>query len=97
MTDNRFDQILDALDRGHQRVTYGAVAALLGTAPRALMSGRKRDQRHSWVVNRRSGQPTGYEPDQLHPHLTHNEGVIETREDLEKWLVMQGENVGRAA
>ena len=34
------DQIIDALDRSHQRATYGAVGSLLGQAPRTLMKGR---------------------------------------------------------
>jgi hypothetical protein len=49
MTDSKMDQILDTLDQARQRATYGAVAALLGTAPRTLMSGRERDHRHSWA------------------------------------------------
>lgn len=86
MTDNKMDQIIDTLDRARQRATYGAVAAIVGTAPRTLMSGRERDQRHSWVVSRKNGQPTGYEPGQMHPELMRSERVIETREELEHWL-----------
>jgi hypothetical protein len=89
MTDNRMDQILDTLNQARQRATYGAVAALLGTAPRTLMSGRERDLRHSWVVSRKNGQPTGYEAEQLHPDLMRSERVIETREELERWLATQ--------
>ena len=85
---NRMDQIIDALHRKHQRATYGAVAAVLGTSPRTLMSGRERDQRHSWVVSRKYGEPTGYEPEQLHPELKSSERVIESRDELEKWLAM---------
>ena len=93
---NRMDQIIDALDRKHQRATYGAVAAVLGAAPRTLMSGRERDQRHSWVVSRKHGEPTGYEPDQMHPELKSSERVIEGREELEKWLAMFADGVGAA-
>ena len=91
MSDERMDQIIDALDREHQRATYGAVAALLGKAPRTLMKGRQRDVRHSWVVSRTSGVPTGYEPSQMHPQLLASERIIETREDLERWLSSVGE------
>jgi len=80
------DQVLDALDRGHQRATYGAVAALLNQAPRALMSGRERDQRHSWVVSLRTGQPTGYNPEQIHADLMEHLEVLSTKEDLVRWL-----------
>jgi hypothetical protein len=86
MSNVTLDQILDALDRGHQRATYGAVAALLNQAPRTLMSGRERDQRHSWVVSTRSGQPTGYNPEQIHPDLQEHADVLHTKEDLSRWL-----------
>ena len=66
MPEFTMDQIIDALDRGHQRATYSAVAALLDMPPRLLMQGRERDQRHSWVVSRRSGAPTGYKIGRAH-------------------------------
>ncbi len=96
MSDERMDQIIDALDREHQRATYGAVAAYLGKAPRTLMSGRGRDARHSWVVSRKSGTPTGYDAGQLHPELLANEHIIETREELERWLAGVKEPAGAA-
>ena len=80
------DQIIDALDRGRQRATYGAVAALLNEAPRTLMKGRERDQRHSWIVSAKNNEPTGYPPEQVHPDLHAREEVLATREDLERWL-----------
>jgi hypothetical protein len=89
MAENNMDQILDRLNDAHQRATYGAVAAVVGSAPRTLMTGRERDLRHSWVVSRKSGQPTGYEADQVHPDLMRSERVLETREELERWLAMQ--------
>ena len=84
------DTILDALERGQQRATYGAVAALLGKSPRTLMTGRDRDQRHSWVVSRKSGEPTGYAPDQVHPDLRERPEVFETKEELGRWLANRG-------
>ena len=96
MTDNRMDQILDALDHARQRATYGAVAAVLGRSPRMLMVGRERDTRHSWVVSRRTGQPTKYEAGQMHPALTQNERVIETREELELWLAARATELSPA-
>lgn len=86
MSDFTMDQILDALDRSHQRATYGAVAAVLDRAPRTLMQGRDRDQRHSWVVSRRNGEPTGYEPAQLHPALRERPLVLDNKEELARWL-----------
>ena len=86
MSDLTMDQILDALDQSHQRATYGAVAALLGTPPRTLMQGRERDRRHSWVVSRKNGEPTGYKPDELHPALHERTDVLSTKEELAAWL-----------
>ena len=80
------DEILDALDRGRQRATYGAVAAVLDRTPRTLMKGRDRDQRHSWVVSNNNGQPTGYTPDQIHPSLNERAEILRTKEELTRWL-----------
>jgi hypothetical protein len=80
------DQVIDALDRSHQRATYGAVAALLGEAPRTLMKGRTRDQRHSWIVSSQNNEPTGYTPEQTHPALREHEHVLKNKEELERWL-----------
>ncbi|MDQ2664848.1 MAG: hypothetical protein M3Z05_02455 [Gemmatimonadota bacterium] len=89
MATEKLDQILDALNARHQRATYGAVAAVIGAAPRTLMSGRDRDQRHSWVVSRKTGQPTGYEPEQVHGALETVPHVIDSREALEQWLASE--------
>ena len=98
MTDERMNQIIDALGASRQRATYGAVAAVVGRAPRTLMKGRERDARHSWVVNRRTGEPTGYDAALLHADLKANEHIIGTRDELEKWLAAQAPGVvGRAA
>ena len=86
MTDMTLDQILDTLGQARQRATYGAVASVLGKTPRTLMRGRERDRRHSWVVSRTNGKPTGYDETLLHPEHAHNEHLIDSREELEAWL-----------
>jgi hypothetical protein len=86
MSDFTIDKILDALDQGHQRATYGAVAAMLDREPRTLMQGRERDQRHSWVVSRKNGEPTGYDPSLVHPALRERPQVIDSKEELKLWL-----------
>ena len=80
------DQILDALDGHHQRATYGAVAEVVGTPARSLMSGRPRDRRHSWVVNQKTGKPTEYPPDQMHPALTERQKILSSGKELQDWL-----------
>lgn len=88
-----FETILDALNDGHQRATYGAVAAILNVSPRALMSGRDRNQRHSFIVNIRSGMPTEYTDESMHPDLTANELILKTKDELMIWLSARGVHV----
>lgn len=80
------ESILEQLDAFHQRATYGAVAALVDTSPRSLMTGRDREPGSSWIVSRQTGQPTGYAEDQIHPSLEERKTVLETPEALRKWL-----------
>lgn len=80
------DSILEQLDAFHQRATYGAVAAVVDTSPRSLMSGRGREPRSSWVVSRQTGQPTGYAEEQIHPSLEERRMVLATPEALRQWL-----------
>jgi hypothetical protein len=80
------ESILDQLDQFHQRATYGAVAGVVDSSPRSLMSGRERDPHSSWVVARNSGHPTGYADDQKHECLTERQRIIESPDDLRKWL-----------
>jgi alkylated DNA nucleotide flippase Atl1 len=87
MPEQTIDEILDALESGRQRATYGAVAAAVGQSPRLLMKGRTRDQRHSWVVRSVTGLPTGYTPEQMHPELTVHSTVLSSREELVSWLI----------
>jgi hypothetical protein len=80
------DSILDLLDQFRQRATYGAVAGVVNSSPRSLMSGRARDQRSSWIVSRETKQPSGYSNEQIHPDLTSRSEVIGNPDDLRKWL-----------
>lgn len=93
MTTATMDQILDQLETGRQRATYGAVAAIVGASPRALMSGRERSRRHSWIVNLKSGLPTDYTEALIHPELTSNSAILRTKEELGAWLAERGVHV----
>jgi hypothetical protein len=84
--EHTLDSILEDLDRFNQRATYGAVAGVVDSSPRSLMLGRPREPRSSWIVSRGNRQPTGYSEDQIHPALAIRERVIETPDDLRKWL-----------
>ena len=80
------DTVVDLLERHRQRATYGAVAAVLGRRATFVMSGYPRKSRYSWVVNKETGLPTGYTPEQMHPDLRVRSSVLETGEELEGWL-----------
>src|SRR4051794_13058699 len=58
-TDPDLDDILERLERHHQRATFGAVAGLLGREPLTLFDGYPRTPRTSWVVSKSTGLPTG--------------------------------------
>lgn len=83
---NRLDQILDLLNRHHQRATYGAVAGLVGRIPRSVLQGRPRDWRHSWVVLAATGRPSKYQGSEIHPDLAKRERILRTPGELETWL-----------
>jgi hypothetical protein len=91
MTTHDLDAILAALNAHQQRATYSAVAALLGQTPRLLMHGRPRAQDNSWIVSKATGRPTGYADSDVHPHLTANDTVLTTREELAAWLANHAE------
>lgn len=83
------DQIVDLLDQHGQRATYGAVASLVGHSPRSLLKGRDRGRRFSWIVNRETGLPTGYQEEQIDPRLRASGPVITSDADLRTWLENQ--------
>jgi hypothetical protein len=80
------EEILDALDRFHQRATYGAVGGLLDRNPQNVMSRSPRDARHSWVVNQETRMPSGYRKTEIHPDIIERAKVITSPEELEGWL-----------
>lgn len=86
MAAHQLEDILTALGRHHQRATYSAVAALVGTTPRLLMRGKPRAPDNSWIVSKSTGKPTGYAEADVHPHLTAVDTVLTTADDLEAWL-----------
>lgn len=80
------DSILDQLNQFHQRATYGAVAGVVNSSPRSLMTGRERDQRSSWIVSRESGQPSGYSEEQKHEALGERAKILGSPDELRSWL-----------
>ena len=86
VADHTLESILDQLNQFHQRATYGAVAGVVNSSPRSLMSGRDRDQRSSWVVSRENGQPSGYAEEQKHEALTERARILGSPDELRSWL-----------
>jgi hypothetical protein len=87
------DQIVELLDQHGQRATYGAVATLLGQSPRSLLKGRDRGRRYSWIVNRDTGLPTGYQEDQVDPRVAESGAVLANERELRGWLEQVGADV----
>lgn len=86
LADDPLTTLLHRLQDGRQRATYGAVAGVLGAVPMFVMSGRPRNALHSWVVNARTGQPSKYEPDEIHAELETHDGVLTSEDELRDWL-----------
>ena len=80
------EDVIDRLDRHHQRATYEAVAGLVGTPPLSVMSGEIKRQRNSWVVSKKNGLPTGYKGIEIHPALKERVAVRKSSRELADWL-----------
>lgn len=89
----KVDQILDCLSRERIRATYGAVGEVLGRPAQSVggMLGN-RTTRASWVVNAKTGEPTGYNAEEKHAELHRTEQIIRTGEELSQLL--QGRTIG---
>ena len=80
------DSIVSLLNQYHQRATYGAVAGLVGSAPRSVMQGRKRGWLNSWVFNQDTGLPSEYAEPLVHPQIAERDEILSTADELASWL-----------
>jgi len=83
------EEILACLNATKTRATYGAVAAIVGGTARGIGQrlGLRRPEA-SWIVNKRTGRPSGYAPTEIHPDLFKAPMISEGRELhalLERW------------
>ena len=80
-------EVLACLERKKTRCTDAAVAGLLGIQPRDLgrILGPKRPA-SSWVVSASTHRPAGYEQNEIHPDLFRNQRVIDSAEDLKRFI-----------
>lgn len=91
---SELDRIVETLDRHEQPATYGAVGGVVGMHHKVVMSGRPRDYRNSWIIDKETHVPTDYKPHEVHPSLSkalQEKRIIETPEDLDEWLSDQAE------
>ena len=80
------DLILDRLHKFGQRATYGAVSGLVNRPALSLMHGRPKDKRHSWVVAKQNGLPTGFDTAAIDSRLAGSGKPLDTPEALMAWL-----------
>jgi alkylated DNA nucleotide flippase Atl1 len=86
----RLDDIVAYLNAAQVRATYGAVAELVGGIAQSIgarlggLAGRRKEA--SWVVNAKTGMPSNYPPEHLHPALTRSRDIIVEGDDLRRRL-----------
>lgn len=85
------EDVIEQLNKHHQRATYGAVAGVVGKEAATLMNGRPRCHRDSWIVSKSTGRPTGYMDNDIDPicyeQITANlDNVIVDSFRLKQWL-----------
>lgn len=86
--------VAKVLDEKGVRATYGTVASICGGLPRGI--GKRlgdKTREASWVVNKTTGMPTGYEPKELlHLHegkeglMRYIKSSLVKKEELQKLL-----------
>lgn len=86
MASRHLDDVVRVLDEYRQRATYGAVADVVGSGPQSVMGRTPRTPFCSWVVNAKSGLPTGYSPEECHPMLRSRSPIIADGRALHDWL-----------
>jgi hypothetical protein len=80
------ETVLDRLHRHGQRATYAAVGGVAGRPALSVMRGRPKDRKHSWVVARANGLPTGYTTAEVDPRMIGSPPPIDDVEQLRLWL-----------
>lgn len=86
MPSRKLDDVVRVLDEYAQRATYGAVADVVGSGAQSVMGKAPRTPFYSWVVNGRTGMPTGYAPEECHRNLRQRSRVISDGLALYEWL-----------
>ena len=79
-------EVVAKLAQHSQRATYGAVGALVGLPAQSVMQGQSKCPQNSWVVSKRTGGPTGYDPSECAPGLIDGPPAIAKGAELAAWL-----------
>lgn len=83
--DPRLAEIIRFLNQEKVRATYGAVAGLLGVVAQSMGARLgPHTTEASWIVNAKTGWPTGYAAGDIHPELTTNPAIITTAAELRR-------------
>ncbi|MEY3227374.1 MAG: hypothetical protein RLZZ536_1993 [Planctomycetota bacterium] len=85
------ETIIQLLNAHKKRATYSAVAGCCGSTAQVVMFGLDRCPECSWVVAQRTGRPSSYSEDQIHPECRRQiaEDLWNFESDatrLEEWL-----------
>jgi hypothetical protein len=86
--DPGLQKIVNFLGRECTRATYGAVGEALNVPERAVASmlGPRRHEA-SWIVSAETGEPTGYEAQEMHPAFHEKAEIITTGLELLRRIV----------
>jgi len=79
-----FRDHLELLEKHRQRVTYSAFAEALKTDPNSPLRDHVNDHLHCWVVTAK-GDPSGYQPIEIHPDLKSRATIITSATDYLSW------------
>lgn len=77
---------LGLLDKFKQRATYAAFHAVTGGNKQTEMGFHDRSPLHSWIVAKKTGEPTGYPKAAIHQDLRARPRVIADPSELRRWL-----------
>lgn len=83
--DPRLAEIIRFLNQEKVRATYGAVAGVLGVVAQSMGARLgPHTPEASWIVNAKTGRPTGYAAGEVHPDLTMDPVIITTADELRR-------------
>lgn len=81
------EKILDCLNATRCRATYKAVGDVIGVYHRNVrLELRNRCPRNCWIVNKNTGQPSGYTSGQMDPRFDRHSRLLTTDRELRQFV-----------